>query len=101
MCFLVLPESVSELLGEHCFFLPRFETIPSHHQAESQDASPLADHQGRANRRQNQAGIDGMAQASIGAGADELVVLFDRDPVRSNTPPGDNGPRSPARCPTR
>ena len=68
--FLVLAEGFSELLGEHGFFLLRLEAVSRTTRHKSQNASPLVDHQSRTNSRQNEAGIDGVSQASVRTGAD-------------------------------
>ena len=77
---LVLAEYIAELLAEHGFFFPAFDPISGQHQAYTEDTSPLVDDEGRAYRRQNQAGVDGVPQMSVGTSADELVVFLDGDP---------------------
>jgi len=77
---LVLEECVSELLAKHGLFLPRFETVSSHHQAKAHDTSPLADYHYRTEGGENESGIDGMAQVRVGSGANKLMALLDRDP---------------------
>jgi hypothetical protein len=50
---LVFTESLSELLGQHRFFLPRLYAIPGQNQAHSQHASPLINYYCRTDGRKD------------------------------------------------
>lgn len=85
----MLLKSFSELRGEHGFFLPSFDPVAENDQSDSDDASPAVDRQRSADGSQIDSGINRMAEISVGAGADEFVVLFESDagtPILSQVP---------------
>ena len=72
-------EGLPELRGQHRFFFSRFDPIAQNDQGGSRDTSPFVDGQNSAKHCQIQTGVDGMAEMSVGAGADELVSFFQGD----------------------
>ena len=77
---LVLAEYVPELLNEHGLFLPAFQTVPDHNQADAQNTSPFINYDCRSDGRKNDAGVDGVPQARVRTGTDKLMVFLDGDP---------------------
>jgi hypothetical protein len=79
----VLPvflECVPELLAEQLLFSFSFQAVPGQHQPNAHNAPPLVDHHSRTEGRENDAGLDWVPRTGIRASADELMVLFERDP---------------------
>jgi hypothetical protein len=66
------------LRGQQGFFFPGLHPIAQDDQADSHDASPSVNRQSAAERGQNDAGINGMAEVSVGPSTDEPVVLFEK-----------------------
>jgi hypothetical protein len=99
----MLLEGLSELRSEYGFFFPRLHPIAQDDQADSRDAMPFVNRQGSADRGENDSGIKGMAEMSVGASTDQLVVLFESDagaPKLSQVPasPQSESDANPGEC---
>lgn len=75
----VLVELFPELCGQNRFFSAPLDPIGKDDRSESCNASPFVYRQGSADRGEKDPGVDRVPEASIRAGADELMILLESD----------------------
>jgi len=75
----VFLKSCPELASEQRLFPLCLDHKTDHDDEDTGDASPVIEHEGGTDGGEIEASVDRMAKTGIGAGADQLVILLERD----------------------